>query len=110
MRTIGVSCVTNDWIASVRLTFGVRSTWVIWMLMILLMTSPSSKYDEQTIAEPALHVRCSGARCGHGECNAERRAQSRRVHWRAVGAVAASALRSGGRDRGERIGGRSARF
>ena len=28
-RTIGVSCATNDWIASVRTTFGVRSTWRI---------------------------------------------------------------------------------
>ena len=29
MRTIGVSCLTNDWMASVRTTLGGRSTWRI---------------------------------------------------------------------------------
>ena len=39
METIGVSWVTKDWIASVRLTFGSRLTnwsWICWMFAILL--------------------------------------------------------------------------
>ncbi len=39
MRTIGVSCVANDWIASVRTVFGTRSTCRISTRSILAMFS-----------------------------------------------------------------------
>src|SRR5204863_4224469 len=37
IRTIGVSCVANDWIASVRTAFGARSTCRISTRSILAM-------------------------------------------------------------------------
>ena len=40
IRTIGVSCATNDWIASLRTTFGVRSTCRTSMRSMRSMSMP----------------------------------------------------------------------
>src|SRR5688572_4922716 len=67
MRTIGVSCETKDWIASTRLTFGLRSTISTSTRVILLMTetparaAPTPSPSPQWGGEQCSKLRASNA-------------------------------------------------
>src|SRR5438045_2483466 len=78
MRTIGVSCAANDWIASVRTTFGTRSTCRISIRSILAMAFPlcaqhvrdlGRRRHRRRRTHPLYADRCGGV--GVSECVAD---------------------------------------